>query len=179
VLPAGAATALLVVLGSGLGWGWLGTLGTGTGRLSLLSMSTGVGLLLPGSAGLEVAWAVGAALGAAVLAALLGRAQRLGAPLAAGLALLAVALLLPVVQPWYLLWGVLPLAASAGPRLAAAVGALCLVVCLLVEPSGRHVVRPPLHGLPTLLAVTAAAVVWRQRASDEAAGRYRQVRATT
>jgi hypothetical protein len=106
-----------------------------------------------------------------VTAALLWRTSQLGAPLAGGLALLAVALLLPAVQPWYLLWGVLPLAASAGPRLAAAVGALCLVCCLLVQPSGRHVVRPPLYGVPTLLAVGAAVLVWRAGARSEPAER--------
>ncbi|MDP9466374.1 MAG: hypothetical protein M3P31_03915, partial [Actinomycetota bacterium] len=61
----------------------------------------------------------------------------------------------------YVLWGVLPLAAAAGARLTTAVGALCLVLCVLVWPSGRSVVRPPLYGLPTLLAVGAAVAVDR------------------
>jgi alpha-1,6-mannosyltransferase len=162
VLPTAALTAVLVTTTTGLGWGWAGALDTGTARLSLLSVTTGLGLLLPGgAAALELLWTVGALLGAGVAADLLRRTPRLGAPLAAGLALLAVAVLLPVVQPWYLLWGVLPLAGSAGPRLSAAVGAFCLVLCLVVGPSGRHVVRPPLYGLPTVLALGAAVLVWR------------------
>jgi alpha-1,6-mannosyltransferase len=169
VTAAAALTAVLVTAASGLGWGWLGTLGTGTARLSLLSATTGLGLLLPGGrAALEAAWAGGLLAGAGLAAALLWRTPRLGAPLSAGLALLVVALLLPVVQPWYVLWGVLPLAASAGPRLAAAVGALCLVLCLLVEPSGRHVVRPPLYGLPALAAAGAAVLVLRSGAERPA-----------
>jgi alpha-1,6-mannosyltransferase len=94
---------MLTALVTGLGWAWLGTLGTGTARLSL-SVTTGLGLLLPGGAvTLEVVQAVGVLAGAGIAAVLLRRTPRLGAPLGAGLALLAIALLLPVVQPWYLL----------------------------------------------------------------------------
>ena len=84
---------------------------------------------------------------------------RLDPVLALGLALLGVGVLLPVVQPWYLLWGVCVLAARAGPRGAAALGAASLVLCLAIAPSGRHVVRPPLYGLPTVLAGAVAVVV--------------------
>ncbi len=157
-----ALTAGAVTLASGLGWGWLGTLDTGRARLSLFSVTTGLGVLLPDGAGvLDAVLVAGMLLGAGVAAGLLRHAPRLGASLTAGLALLVVGLLLPVVQPWYVLWGVLPLAAAAGARLTTAVGALCLVLCVLVWPSGRSVVRPPLYGLPTLLAVGAAVAVDR------------------
>ena len=180
VLAVAAVTAVPVTLATGLGWSWLGTLDAGSARLSLLSPSTGLGLLLPGGrAALQVAWAAGLLVAAGLAVELLRRTPRLGAPLAAGLALLAAALLLPVVQPWYLLWGVLPLAAAAGPRLAASVGALCLVLCLVVEPSGRHVVRPPLHGLATLAAVAAAGLVWRSRLHGGAGVPHRQVSQTS
>ena len=143
-----------------LGWGWLSTLDTGRARLSLFSPMTGLGVLLPGDA-LDPVLLVGLLLAVGVVAALLWRTPSLGAVRACGIALLAVSVLLPVVQPWYVLWGVLPLAAVARPRLAAAVGAGCLVLALLVWPSGRSVVRPPLYGLPTLLAVAAAGLAWR------------------
>jgi alpha-1,6-mannosyltransferase len=132
---------------------------------------TGLGVLLPGDA-LDAVLLAGLLLAVGVLAGLLWRTPSLGAVRACGLALLAVAVLLPVVQPWYVLWGLLPLAAVAGPRLAAGLGAGCLVLALLVWPSGRSVVRPPLYGVPTLLAVAAAAVVWRRDpAHDPAATR--------
>ena len=160
-----ALTAL--VLSLDLGWGWLGTLDTGRARLSLFSPTTGLGVLLPGGgASLDAVLLLGLLLGAAVAAWLLWRTPSLGPVRATGWALLAVALLLPVVQPWYVLWGVLPLAAVLRGRQAAAVGALCLVLALLVWPSGRSVVRPPLYGVPTLLALAAAAVAWRLDAAQ-------------
>ena len=158
-LAVSAGVALLVSYGTGLGWGWLTTLDAGRARLSLLSATTGLGVLLPGEAALDVVHALGLLAGAGVAAAVLWRVRD---PVrGTGLALLAVALLLPVVQPWYVLWGVLPLAAVARPRLAAALGAGCVVLALLVLPSGRHVVRPPLYGVPMLLAVAAAAATYR------------------
>jgi hypothetical protein len=156
-------TAVLVSVGTGLGWGWLTTLDAGRARLSLFSVTTGLGTLLPGGdATLEVVLALGLLVGAGLAAWLLWRTPSLGPVRAAGLALLAVALLLPVVQPWYVLWGVLPLAAVLRGRQAAAVGALCLVLALLVWPSGRNVIRPPLYGVPSLLAVAAAVLVLRR-----------------
>ena len=160
---AAGATAVTVSLGTGIGWGWLGTLDTGRARLSLFSPTTGLGVLLPGGdAVLDAVLLLGLLAGAGVAAWLLWRTPSLGPVQAAGWALLAVALLLPVVQPWYVLWGVLPLAAVVRGRQAAALGALCLVLALLVWPSGRSVVRPPLYGVPTLLAVAAAVAVWRR-----------------
>ena len=160
----GAATAVLVSLGSGLGWGWLTTLDAGRARLSLLSVTTGLGLALPGGdATLEVVLMLGLVAGAALATVLLWHTPRLGAVRAAGLTLLAVALLLPVVQPWYVLWGIVPLAAAVTRREAAALGAFCLVVALLVLPSGRYVVRPPLYGVPMLLAGAVAVLVLRKR----------------
>ncbi|MCW2681378.1 MAG: hypothetical protein JWM62_2779 [Frankiales bacterium] len=154
-LLAAGLTAAVVSYGTGLGWGWLTTLDTGRARLSLFSTTTGLGTLL---GQLDPVLALGMLVGAAIAAVVLWRVR---GPLGLGLALLAVALLLPVVQPWYVLWGVLPLAALAGPRLAAAVGAGCLVLALLVWPSGRSVLRPPLYGVPTVLAVAAATFVLR------------------
>jgi alpha-1,6-mannosyltransferase len=129
-----------------------------------MSVTTGLGVALPGGdAVLDAVLAAGLLAGAAVAAVLLWRTPRLGPARAAGLALLAVALLLPVVQPWYVLWGLLPLAAAVTRREAAALGAFCLVLALLVWPSGRHVVRPPLYGVPVLLAGAAAVLVLRRR----------------
>lgn len=162
VVPAvAAATAVLVSTATGLGWGWLGALDAGRARLSLLSPLTGLGTAVGALDAVLAAGLVAAGVLCVVLLALaaLGRLDPL---LALGLTLLGVGVLLPVVQPWYLLWGLCVLAARAGPRAAAALGAASLVLCLAIAPSGRHVVRPPLYGLPTLVAAAAAVVVWRR-----------------
>jgi hypothetical protein len=50
----------------------------------------------------------------------------------------------------------------AGSRLAAGLAAGCVVLALLVLPSGRHVIRPPLYGVPMVLAAAAAVAVSRR-----------------
>ena len=159
-------TAVAVTTASGLGWGWLGSLDAGRARLSLFSPLTGLGVLLPGGdATLDVVLAAGLLAAVALSGALLLRADRLGPVRTLGLTLLAVSLLLPVVQPWYVLWGVVLLAAVSSARTAAALGVLSLVLVVLIAPSGRNVIRPPLYGVPMILALGAAAVVLRSRPS--------------
>jgi hypothetical protein len=160
-------TAVVVTVGSGLGWGWLGTLG-GVGEVrSLFSPMTGLGTALPGGdTTLDATLAAGLLLAGLLAVVLWLRAPRVGVVLSLGLVLLVCSLLLPVVQPWYLLWGVVVLAAAVGARAATALAVASLVLCLLVLPSGRSVIRPPLYGLPTLLAVAAAAVVLRRSEAD-------------
>ncbi len=125
-----AALSLLVmaVIGwaSGLGFGWLFTLGTANVVRSwmspptLLALGTGqVGILLGlgdhTTAVLALTRAIGVALIAVIvtwllLAVLRGRLHPVGG---LGVALGATVLLFPVVQPWYLLWAIIPLAAWA------------------------------------------------------------------
>jgi len=173
-LAAGAvAAAVLTTLLSGLGFGWLGTLGAGRARLSLFSPTTGLGTALgtlaeavgltdDGDAVREVVLTGGVVAALLLAAALLWRTVRGPASPRAcvqgfGLALLAVVVLSPTVLPWYLLWAVVPLAAAVGQRAAAALASASAVLCLTVWPSGRVVLRPPLYGIPTLLAAAVAA----------------------
>ncbi|MCW2543107.1 MAG: hypothetical protein JWM40_659, partial [Frankiales bacterium] len=71
--------------------------------------------------------------------------------------------LAPTVQPWYLVWGMVLLAAVIGKRAELALGALSLALCLSIFPDGRSLVRPPLYGGPVLAA--AALAVWEVRRS--------------
>jgi hypothetical protein len=170
-LAAGAVVAgALVHLAAGLGLGWLGALQAGRARLSLFSPTTGLGTLLGSLAQdpepvREAVLAAGVAVALLLSGALLVRTARRPGPASAvsglGLALLAVVVLSPTVLPWYVLWAVVPLAAVAGPRAAAGLGAACAVLCLTTWPSGRSVVRPPLYGVPLLAAAGAAAAAWR------------------
>ncbi len=120
--------AVMAVIGwaSGLGFGWLFTLGTANVVRSwmspptLLALGTGqVGILLGlgdhTTAVLALTRGIGVFLIAVVvtwllLAVLRGRLHPVGG---LGVALGATVLLFPVVQPWYVLWAIIPLACWA------------------------------------------------------------------
>jgi hypothetical protein len=158
VAATGAVTAAGLTTASGLGWGWLHSLGAGNARRSLLSLSTGLGVLVSnvaGDAAVGAAHAAGLGVAALTTLALLVRAGRVGPLRALGLALLAVVVLGPVVQPWYLVWVLVVLAAVAGHRLGTGLAAASAVLCLLILPGGRHVIRPPLYGVPSLVVIAA------------------------
>ena len=120
---------------SGLGFGWLFTLGTANVVRSwmspptLLALATGqVGILLGLGDHTTAVLSLTRAMGVLIititvtwllLAVLRGRLHPVGG---LGVALGATVLLFPVVQPWYLLWAIIPLAAWAtrpGFRIAA------------------------------------------------------------
>ncbi|MCB0949093.1 MAG: polyprenol phosphomannose-dependent alpha 1,6 mannosyltransferase MptB, partial [Mycobacterium sp.] len=125
---AAVSLAVMAVIGwaSGLGFGWLFTLGTANVVRSwmspptLLALGTGqVGILLGlgdhTTAVLALTRAIGVSLIAVIVtwllfAVLRGRLHPVGG---LGVALGATVLLFPVVQPWYLLWAIIPLAAWA------------------------------------------------------------------
>ncbi|MGE2714849.1 polyprenol phosphomannose-dependent alpha 1,6 mannosyltransferase MptB [Mycolicibacterium litorale] len=122
------AVAVMAVIGwaSGLGFGWLFTLGTANVVRSwmspptLIALGTGqVGILLGlgdhTTAILGLTRAIGVSIIAVLVSGLLlavlrGRLHPVGG---LGVALGATVLLFPVVQPWYLLWAIIPLAAWA------------------------------------------------------------------
>lgn len=131
------AVMALVGWASGLGFGWVYTLGTANVVRSwmspptLLALGTGqVGILLGlgdhTTAVLGLTRAIGVLIITVMVAWLLlavfrGRLHPIGG---LGVALGITVLLFPVVQPWYLLWAIIPLAAWAtrtGFRVAAIV----------------------------------------------------------
>ena len=125
---AAVSLTVMAVIGwaSGLGFGWLFTLGTANVVRSwmspptLLALGTGqVGILLGlgdhTTAVLALTRAIGVSLIAVIVtwllfAVLRGRLHPVGG---LGVALGVTVLLFPVVQPWYLLWAIIPLAAWA------------------------------------------------------------------
>jgi alpha-1,6-mannosyltransferase len=144
------ATVLTISLGSGLGFGWTGTLSIPSLIRSWMSVSTDLGLL-GGRIGmwlglgdhtaavLSLTRGVGLAAAAAVCGLMLWRCWRGRIePLAGlGVSLGAVVLLGPVVHPWYLLWAAIPLAAAATPpafRTTATIASAFLAV--VVAPTG-------------------------------------------
>ncbi|MGB9282064.1 MAG: polyprenol phosphomannose-dependent alpha 1,6 mannosyltransferase MptB [Pseudonocardiaceae bacterium] len=144
------ATTVAIGLGTGLGFGWIGALGTPNVVRSWMSVVTELGLLggVIGSllglgdhttSVLALARAIGLAAAGGVSLALLWRCWRGRVePVAAvGAALGAVVLLGPVVHPWYLLWAVIPLAASTThPAFRMTATATSAVLAMVVAPTG-------------------------------------------
>ncbi|MFC7752096.1 polyprenol phosphomannose-dependent alpha 1,6 mannosyltransferase MptB [Tsukamurella soli] len=161
VTSAGLLAAILVIVViavcefTGLGYGWLdaSTLGTANKVRSWMSIPTILGLatgqvgVLLGlgdhtTAILALTRPLAAAIAAVIvlrmlLGTLSGRIHPVGA---IGVSMTALVLLFPVVQPWYLLWAIIPLAAWAtapGFRLSAVL-ASC-VVSLILMPNGGEI----------------------------------------
>ncbi|WP_199203493.1 polyprenol phosphomannose-dependent alpha 1,6 mannosyltransferase MptB [Mycobacterium sp. shizuoka-1] len=136
--------AVMAIVGwaSGLGFGWIFTLGTANVVRSwmspptLLALGTGqVGILLGLGDHTTAVLSLTRAMGVLIimitvtwllLAVFRGRLHPVGG---LGVALGATVLLFPVVQPWYLLWAIIPLAAWATrPGFRIATIAVTLVV---------------------------------------------------
>jgi alpha-1,6-mannosyltransferase len=150
VCAVAVATTVVIGLGTGLGFGWAGALDTPNAVRSWMSVATGLGRLagLVGSglglgdhttSVLIVARAAGLVAAAGACLLLLWHCWRGKVePLAGlGVALGAVVFLGPVVHPWYLLWAVIPLAASAShPAFRTTATAASAVVAVVVAPTG-------------------------------------------
>jgi alpha-1,6-mannosyltransferase len=136
------AVTALIGWASGLGFGWIYTLGTANVVRSwmspptLLALGTGqVGILLGLGDHTTAVLGLTRAMGVATIgvlvtwllfAVLRGRLHPVGG---LGVALGATVLLFPVVQPWYLLWAIIPLACWATrPRFRVAAIAVTLIV---------------------------------------------------
>ncbi|HET9877121.1 MAG TPA: polyprenol phosphomannose-dependent alpha 1,6 mannosyltransferase MptB [Mycobacterium sp.] len=148
LLAGGGVTALALALmgligsASGLGFGWIYTLGTANVVRSwmspptLIALGTGqVGILLGLGDHTTAVLALTRGIGVLIIAVLViwllvvvlhGRLHPVGG---LGVALGVTVLLFPVVQPWYLLWAIIPLAAWATrPGFRIAVIAVTIVV---------------------------------------------------
>ncbi|WP_369640516.1 polyprenol phosphomannose-dependent alpha 1,6 mannosyltransferase MptB, partial [Nocardia sp. JMUB6875] len=148
------AIAIVVTLSistaSGLGFGWVNTVGTATEVRSYLSLPTAVGIItgfggvLLGlgdhtTALLDITRPLAEIVAALIILRMLiatwtGRLLPVGAM---GVGLCALVLLFPVVQPWYLLWAIVPLAAWANrPAFRVPAVVISVVVSVLVMPRG-------------------------------------------
>jgi alpha-1,6-mannosyltransferase len=152
LLMSGLAAAVIVIvsLGTGLGFGWTGALGTPGLIKSWLSPMTALGFM---GGGLSVLLGLGnhtestislmrlfgEVLSVVICVRLLWSAfkGRIHPIVGLGLCLGAVVALGPTVQPWYLLWAVVPLAAAVGAsrfRTIAAATSAC--VAMVIPPNG-------------------------------------------
>jgi hypothetical protein len=150
---------------SGLGWGWVSILGTPGVVRSWASPTTGIAFLVTGIAHVaHVNLGVGGVLSvcrflgmvaAAVSAVwLLLNSDRIGTLKALGITLLLFVLLGPVVQPWYLSWGLILLAPVALGQLRSLVIGLSMVTAFIELPGGTQLVSTLFHGDPLLIVLT-------------------------
>jgi alpha-1,6-mannosyltransferase len=168
-LIAGAVMGALSLV-TGLGWSWVFNLATpGTVR-SWIAPTTGAAILLtdvahlvrigiPLHAMLSATRVVGftVALGAGVW--LLVRSERIGLLRAMGFTLLLVVLLGPVVQPWYLSWGLILLAPVATGRVRTLIIFLSISTVFIGLPGGRELLHDLLHAMYADPLTVAAALL--------------------
>lgn len=160
-----------VSLASGLGIGWTATLGTANAVRSWMSLPTLLGLaagqggVLLGlgdhtTAVLSLTRPIAAAVAGFIvirmlMAVLVDRLDPVGA---LGVSLGFVVLLFPVVQPWYLLWAVMPLAAWATrPVFRIPTIAVSAIVGMILMPNGGE--YPPWVIVQAALACIAAVTI--------------------
>ncbi len=158
---------------AGHGIGWLTALGTpGTVR-SFLSVTTSLGVasgqtgLLLGlgdhtDAAISTLHPVGTAVAALIALVLMWRSWRgaLEPMFALGLAMAGFVILGPVIQPWYLLWAVLPLAASAADGRYRKVAAwLTAAYAVIIMPNGATIPVFAIVQSVLVAAVVAGAVL--------------------
>ena len=166
-LTAGGIMAVITAV-SGLGWGWVKALDNPSVVRSVLDPMTGLGMLLGTvthamhlpigvhgmltlTRALGMAVAVGAGIG------LLLASNRLGMVKAIGTSLLLVVVLGPVLQPWYLAWGIILLAPVAFGRWRVLLIAVTLIGAFIGFPGGSTLVQE--FGRASLLSLAAALVV--------------------
>ncbi|HEY2674903.1 MAG TPA: polyprenol phosphomannose-dependent alpha 1,6 mannosyltransferase MptB [Rugosimonospora sp.] len=163
------ATMLAVSAATGLGYGWLGALGTpaSPGSWSVTSVLGRVSqpaleIWSKGLAGAAApAWRWAGMAAAVGLCAVLWRYRdRLGVVLALGLMLTTVVVLGPSIRPWYLLWGLVPIAVSSPHGRAARWLRLCCVALAFSVPPGGFAPTVPRLALCALGAVAAGIGLW-------------------
>jgi hypothetical protein len=159
-----------LTLVSGLGWGWIGNLGTpGTVR-SWMAPATAVGLVLSGAMHivgvgvglggvLTITRMLGLLAAAAIAVYCLRHKQRLGTLNALGISMLMFVLLGPVVQPWYLTWGIILVAPVVAGRMRYLVMALSMVAPFIGLTGGASLLNQLVHTNP-LTMVAAVAALW-------------------
>ena len=136
---------------TGLGWSWVLNLSTpGTVR-SWVAPATGAGIFLTDLAhlvgiGVSLHTTLSLTRGLGVLVAcvagvlLLLRSDRIGALRAMGMSMLIIVALGPVVQPWYLSWGLVVLAPVATGKVRTLIVGSSIVAAFIGLPAGRQLV---------------------------------------
>ena len=164
--------AVMAVLSevSGLGWGWIANLGTPDAVRSWMAPATAVGLVISGTLHvlhigvglggvLTVTRLLGLMAATAIAAYCLRHKDHLGALIALGVTALAFVLLGPVVQPWYLTWGIILMAPVITGRLRTLALGLSIVAPFIGLTGGASLLNQLVATNP-LAMVAAVFVLW-------------------
>jgi alpha-1,6-mannosyltransferase len=164
---------------TGLGFGWINQLNASGQVITWVSIPTGIAMLVevlrgvpnfvtyqdPVIAGFRLAGQVATAL---VLLRLWLRAGRDGWVRALGLSLLVVVFLGPVVQPWYVLWGLTVLATTRIDRRIWLVGtAGSFWLSMMIAPQGSNLFLEPAPVVAMAVAATVATLAVLGRSPGE------------
>jgi alpha-1,6-mannosyltransferase len=125
------ATVLVTTLG-GTGYGWIAALDT---PISPHNWSL-TGVLGRWTAEVVLWRWIGGCAVLLVCALVWSYRERLGLVRGLGIVLFAVVAFGPALRPWYLVWGLVPLAAAAGDRVRRLTAAVCAVMTVVVLPDG-------------------------------------------
>jgi cellulose synthase/poly-beta-1,6-N-acetylglucosamine synthase-like glycosyltransferase len=169
-LLSGALLAALSAV-TGLGWDWVTNLGTAGTSRSWGTPTSGAGILLTDAAHfvgaslsfhgvLTVTRALGLGVALCLGLWLLWRSDRIGPLQAMGLSLLAVVALGPVVQPWYLAWGLVLLAPMATGKTRSLIVALSAGAAFFGLPGGRALLSDLLEVGPRQLALAVLVLLF-------------------
>ncbi len=168
LISLGVMAALAVV--SGLGWGWIANLGTPDAVRSWMAPATAVGLIISGALHvlhigvglggvLTVTRLLGLLTATAIAAYCLRHKEALGQLTALGVTALAFVLLGPVVQPWYLTWGIILMAPVISGRLRSLALGLSIVAPFIGLTGGASLLKQLLATNPFSMVV-AVFVLW-------------------
>ena len=168
------ATIAVVSTATGLGWGWIHNLGTPgmvlnpavptiaiTGWVDRITSL--VGLSLGHATWLTIFRTLGLAAAGATGFYFVVRFRHFGLEKAIGYSLLALVLFGPVIQSWYIAWGVIVLATMPSRRVAYGVVGVSALGMVFGGPYGGPIVAWTAYGLIAVgaLWVVAARFSWR------------------
>lgn len=183
------ASVAVLTAATGIGLGWVSGQGGAVAVRSWMSATTALGVIAGGigmlaglgdqtAAMLTVTRGVGVAVaGAFMLRMLIGVYRGTIHPVGGlGISTFVLVLLFPVVQPWYMLWAIMPLAAWANrPLFRVSATAYSAVVCFFVLPRGLPLPPGTVAGIYLSTALSTIAVMallwwvvrrWRPRVID-------------
>ncbi|BEL06407.1 polyprenol phosphomannose-dependent alpha 1,6 mannosyltransferase MptB [Actinoplanes sichuanensis] len=149
-------TAVAVTTVAGTGFGWVPALRAPTRARTWMSLTTHLGGLFGAQ---EAVWLAGLLLAGVLTLVLLHRVGTGSDMVAAcGVALVAFVVLSPVVHVWYLLWGLVPLAAAGSDRIRRVAAYTSPVLVVLAPPNDAPTGAPMVLG--GILGVAAGLLVY-------------------